>query len=111
MERWHPTTNQHDKFTSDYWRSEVYNKDTVLGYHEWVEHQIEAARDGDEELKMEARQARLAKYEQRARDLHVTDEVEIDDVLNYSKDFSEAEDEGCWVRGWLWVAIGDIEEG
>lgn len=39
MTQW-TTNNQHENFTMEEWRLEVANGDTVLGYDDWVEHQL-----------------------------------------------------------------------
>lgn len=40
--------DEHPDFPRDDWRYEVGNNDTVLGYWEWVEHQVESAADDAE---------------------------------------------------------------
>ena len=36
---------EHPQFLKEDWRAEVAADDTILGYQEWVEHQVEAAED------------------------------------------------------------------
>ena len=43
-ERWRTDTNPHE-FEPRFWRDEVCAGNTELGYHEWVEHMIEANRE------------------------------------------------------------------
>lgn len=82
MTQW-TTNNQHENFTMEEWRLEVANGDTVLGYDEWVEHQI-------------------------ARMLAVDDEPEVKTFSVYISCFEDAIDHESAAKQ-FWIGLKNTE--
>ena len=70
-----------------------------------IEELIDAKPEWPEELKDPKHLP--ADVAEAARAVYGTDDVEFDgDVEEDPRNFSSS-DEGCWVRGWMWIAWGE----
>ena len=59
-------------------------------------------------MHLEAKLERDAKIIQMARDEWVTDDLAIDNET-YLLNISEGDDNGAWVRAWVWVDFGGTD--